>query len=101
MTTKSGLKIAAVEDARLAGPACDAADLVVVSAMLRLESCRSGARLVTAATLRRTGALELQSSPGGAVVLDTMRPAIAPEELERAWQRHRLYDWRSGRFAGP
>lgn len=99
--TRSGLKIAAVEDARLAGPACDAADLVVVSAMLRVESCRSGARLVTAATLRRTGALELQSSPGGAVVLDTMRPAIAPEELERAWQRHRLYDWRSGRFAGP
>ncbi|WP_156387185.1 MULTISPECIES: hypothetical protein [unclassified Rhizobium] len=101
MTAKGGLKIAAVEDARLAGPACDVADLIVVAAMLRLEACRSGARLVTAATLRRTGALELQSSPGGVVPLDIMRPAIAPEELGHAWQRHRLYDWRSRRFADP
>ncbi|WP_411035466.1 ComEC/Rec2 family competence protein [Shinella sp. BYT-45] len=95
----SGWRIVALEDVAFLGTACDAADLVVVSFALRLDACRSGARMVTARHLRRTGALEI--TPTGAATaspLAAARITTAVETLDRPWSRHRTYDWRSGRF---
>ncbi len=100
VTTVGGLRIATVEDPRLTGAACDRADLVIVSAMLQLRHCRSGARLVSAATLRRSGAMELFSSADRKGDLDIMLPAVPGDALPRPWQRHRIYDWRTGLFEG-
>ncbi|MDQ0320179.1 ComEC/Rec2-related protein [Pararhizobium capsulatum DSM 1112] len=97
-TTRQNWRIIVVEDARLSGAACDAGDLVIVSSMVRLERCRSGARLVTARSLRRAGALELYASPGGDAASIRLVTAILPEELSRPWARHRTYDWRSDQF---
>lgn len=95
----SGWRIVTVEDVAFLGTACDAADLVVVPFALRLESCRSGARLVTARHLRRTGALEIQPADDKANATFAeahIMPAVAT--LNRPWSRHRTYDWRSGAF---
>ncbi|MGJ7040329.1 ComEC/Rec2-related protein [Shinella sp. BE166] len=95
----SGWRIVTLEDLAFLGTACDAADLVVVPQALRLEACRSGARLMTARHLRRTGALEIQ--PGAEKAPSTLSEAeITPavETLDRPWSRHRTYDWRSGTF---
>jgi len=95
----SGWRIVTLEDTAFLGLACDAADLVVVPYALRLDACRSGARLVTARHLRRTGALEIEPAHGqGAANLPQAHVAHAVETLGRPWSRHRSYDWRSGRF---
>ena len=75
---------------------------VVVPFALRLEACRSGARLVTARHLRRTGALEIRPAAedaSGAFSEAHMTPAV--ESLDRPWARHRTYDWRTGSFDPP
>ena len=95
----SGWRIVTVEDVAFLGTACDAADLVVAPFALRLDACRSGARLVTARHLRRTGAMEIE--PAGDKAVSTLSEAhITPavETVNRPWSRHRTYDWRSGAF---
>lgn len=95
----SGWRIVTLDDVAFLGTACDAADLVVVPLALRLEACRSGARLVTARHLRRTGALEIRPDPegaSGALSGADITPAV--ESLNRPWSRHRTYDWRTGTF---
>ena len=95
----SGWRIVTLEDAAFLGTACDGADLVVVPFALRLETCRSGARLVTARHLRRTGALEIR--PAGEMASPHLSDAsftAAVETLDRPWSRHRTYDWRTGAF---
>ncbi|WP_143523468.1 ComEC/Rec2 family competence protein [Pararhizobium arenae] len=92
-------RIVVVEDARLTGTACDIADIVIVMNAIRLDSCRSGARLVTARTLRQTGTLEFYLAPKASGEPVRIVSALTPEELERPWAVHRLYDWRTGEFA--
>lgn len=95
----SGWRIVTLEDTAFLGIACDGADLVVVPFALRLDACRSGARLVTARHLRRTGALEITpagDNAGTSLTDATVTPAV--ETLERPWSRHRSYDWRTGSF---
>ena len=95
----SGWRIVTLEDVAFLATACDAADLVVTPQALRLDACRSGARLLTARHLRRTGALEIQPdvAKGSSALSDAhITPAI--ETLDRPWSRHRTYDWRSGTF---
>lgn len=95
----SGWKIVTLEDVAFLGTGCDAADLVVVPFALRLNACRSGAKLVTARHLRRTGALEITPEDKGiATPLSAARIVQAVETLNRPWSRHRTYDWRTGRF---
>lgn len=95
----SGWRIVTLDDVAFLGTACDAADLVVVSLALRLEACRSGARLVTARHLRRTGALEIQPADGDTSrAFSEARILPAVESLDRPWTRHRTYDWRTGSF---
>jgi competence protein ComEC len=74
-------------------------DVVVVSLALRLEACRSGARLVTARHLRRTGALEIHPDAEGlSNIFSAAQVTPAVENLDRPWARHRSYDWRTGSF---
>ena len=93
----SGWRIVTLDEPAFLGTACDGADLVVVPIPLRLDACRSGARLVTARHLRRTGALEIR--PGrDAARFAAAETTTAVVSLSRPWERHRTYDWRSGRF---
>ncbi len=96
----SGWRIVTLEDTAFLGTACDGADLVVVPFALRLDACRSGARLVTARHLRRTGALEIRpAGEAGSQALSDAGFKAAVETLDRPWSRHRTYDWRTGTFA--
>lgn len=92
----SGWRIITLEDVAFLGMACDNADLVVTPAPLRITACRSGAKLITARHLRRTGALEIAADDDGtatSIPETSMTPAV--ETLDRAWSRHRRYDWRT------
>ena len=63
--TPAGWRIVTLDDPAHLGVACDSADFVVAPQFLRRETCRSGARLITAASLRRTGALEITPARDG------------------------------------
>lgn len=92
----SGWSIAAIEDQALIGAGCDAADIVVTSRRTSLKACRSGARLITADTLRQTGSMELKL---GDHLRGEIQERSAFSNPQRPWMRHRLYDWRSNSFA--
>ena len=95
----SGWRIVTIEDTAFLGVSCDAAGLVVVPFALRLEACRSGARLVTVRHLRRAGALEIRPAAGAAS--SALAEAVftgAVDTLDRPWSRHRRYDWRTETF---
>lgn len=95
----SGWRIVALEDLAFLGTACDGADLVIVPVAIRLEACRSGARLITARHLRQTGALEIQPVAGQTrSALSDARLVPAVETLHRPWSRHRTFDWRTGTY---
>ncbi|WP_438753577.1 ComEC/Rec2 family competence protein [Pararhizobium sp. O133] len=97
-TTRQGWKIVTVDDARFVGIACDEADIVVTSAMLRFPSCRSGATLLSGQSLRRSGAVEIHAVASSIDDKPAMQLVFALEQLHRPWARHRTYDWRTGRF---
>jgi len=95
----SGWRIVTLDDVAFLGTACDGADLVIVPIALRLEACRSGARLVTARHLRKTGALEIRPGEDGSpLALSDAHITPAVETLDRPWARHRTYDWRTGTY---
>lgn len=92
-------RIVTLEDVAFLGTACDVADLVVTQVPLRIAACRSGARLITARHLRRTGTLEITPAAeedGPDLLQAGITPAV--ETLDRPWSRHRTYDWRTGTY---
>lgn len=91
----SGWTIATVEEAAFVGGACDVADIVVSARRVAFSSCRSGARLLTTETMRRSGAVEIHLGrrEAGEMTLTT-----SFEGLTRPWSIHRRYDWRSASF---
>ncbi len=91
-----GWRVATVEDPALLGVACDVADLVITPRRSPFVVCRSGARMIDAGVLRRTGATEFHL---GNHDNREIRQRTAFTTLDRPWQRHRLYDWRTGGFA--
>jgi len=91
-----GWRIATVEDPALLGAACDAADFVITPRRSPFGTCRSGAKMIDAEVLRRTGATEFYL--GNHDDRD-IRQRTAYTTLDRPWQRHRLYDWRTDSFA--
>ncbi len=93
-TARNGLVIVTVEDLAFLGVACDAADLVIAARRPRFEPCRSGARLLTPAILRQTGALEIALGEQGTLSL----LANAGGDADRPWTRHRFYDWKTASF---
>ncbi|GEO83258.1 MULTISPECIES: ComEC/Rec2 family competence protein [Alphaproteobacteria] len=93
-----GWTIATVDETAFVGPACDTADIVVTARRMAFPSCRSGARLFTAETLRATGAVELHL--GRLDIREVVVTTSLSEDL-RPWSVHRLYDWRTNRFLEP
>lgn len=101
VVSPSGWRVITLEDTAFLGTACDTADLVVVPFALRLNACRSGAKLVTARHLRRTGALEIapsHSAGSASAGINDAKFTSAVETTHRPWSRHRTYDWRSDTF---
>lgn len=105
-----GATIIAIDRPELIGPSCDRADLVVVSIPVYMSRCRSGATLVTARTLRRSGALAIRMAPEQLPTTaqdlgSSARPsfAIDPalEGMIRPWTIQRYYDWRSRSYDLP
>lgn len=94
----SGWKIVIAENGAYAGAACDLGDIVVTPARLKWPGCRSGALLLTGATLRRTGTVEI-FLPGEEELPDNIRLVTALDTAARPWDRHRLYDWRNDAFS--
>jgi competence protein ComEC len=90
--TPGGQRIVSVEDLAYLGIACDHADLVVTAKPVVMPRCYSGAMLVTGRMLPQTGALEIEFRKDGPAI----RTAIA--STDRAWTRHRTWDWRSRSF---
>ncbi|MFK0165433.1 ComEC/Rec2 family competence protein [Rhizobium sp. NPDC090279] len=88
----NGAILATVENAAYLPSACDTANIVVTPIRLRLDRCRSGATLITGATLRRTGSIEMALSAEEPVV------SAAFQDPQRPWTRHRTYDWRTDKF---
>ncbi|MCO6178227.1 ComEC/Rec2 family competence protein [Ciceribacter sp. RN22] len=93
---EKGWRVATVEDQALLGVACDVADLVITPRRPPFGVCRSGARMIDAEALRRMGATEFYL---GNYDDRDIRQRTAFTTLDRPWQRHRLYDWRTGSFA--
>jgi len=85
-----GVLIVVVDDGRYAGAACDVAGLVIAP-RARFHSCRSGAPMLSGASLRKTGSIEIDLSAAAAGkwgVTTAMAGAVRP------WSIHRQYDWR-------
>lgn len=92
---RGGWTIATVDEPAFIGGACDVADIVISARRVAFSSCRSGARLFTAETLRRSGAIEIRLGRRDAGEMALATSFTGPA---RAWSIHRRYDWRSGSF---
>ncbi|TWB54729.1 ComEC/Rec2-related protein [Rhizobium sp. ERR 922] len=92
---ENGAILVTIENAAYLPSACNMANIVVTPIRMRLNHCRSGAMLITGATLRKTGSIEM--------ILTADRPIISAafENPQRPWTRHRTYDWRTGKFDAP
>ena len=91
----NGARIIMMETRELIGAACDRADLVVTPARLTWGDCRSGATLLSATELRRTGTVEILLDPEN---IRQFRITSGLGGGDRPWYAHRTYDWRSGAF---
>lgn len=117
-----GYRLAALGDPAHLGAGCDLADIVVLSVPIRTDRCYSGARLITARTLLRTGALALrleeddtsapkvtatadyeagaaggvENTKGGGLIIEAALSATV-----RPWTIQRYFDWRSDSFDLP
>jgi len=91
----NGALILQTEIGGLAGAACDMADIVITGARLKWAECRSGAKILSGASLRRTGSIEIWLDPADSRKL---RVISAFGIGDRSWYTHRVYDWRSGQY---
>lgn len=87
-------------------PACRQSDFAVTSARFQKPDCNwYGARLFDQTILRRRGSLAftIKHSSETQPVQNKTQITItgAMDGLNRVWNRHRYYDWRTGKFANP
>jgi ComEC/Rec2-related protein len=86
-----GVLVVVVDDGRYAGAACDVAGLVIAP-RARFHSCRSGTPMLSGASLRKTGSIEIDLS--GAAAAGKWSVTTAMAGTVRPWTIHRQYDWR-------
>ena len=91
----NGTKIIVMTVRDLVGAACDRADLLVTSVRVGWSECRSGAKLLSAEQLRRSGTVEIWFDPENN---RKFRIVAGLGEGDRPWYAHRTYHWRSGQF---
>ncbi|MGV3553252.1 ComEC/Rec2 family competence protein [Rhizobium sp.] len=91
----NGSRIVMMQVRDLVGAACDRADLVVTSTRPGWDECRSGAKLLSATQLRRSGTVEIWFEPENN---REFRILSGLGDGNRPWYAHRTYDWRSGQF---
>ncbi|MCD2185279.1 ComEC/Rec2 family competence protein [Rhizobium sp. GN54] len=96
--TAADWRVVWLEDPAHLGAACDSADIVVAPRHRREGGCTSGARLISAHSLRLTGALEMAPADDAAATGRRIITTQAVVQLYRPWNRHRLYDWRTDSF---
>ncbi|MGV8936994.1 MAG: ComEC/Rec2 family competence protein [Allorhizobium sp.] len=96
---KGGWRIAVVDHQAYVGPACDAADIVVTPRRVSFPACRSGSKLISANTLRQTGAVELYLGNKPAQLEGGISIKASFNGTGRPWMAHRRYDWRTGGFS--
>ncbi|MFC0195045.1 ComEC/Rec2 family competence protein [Aureimonas pseudogalii] len=90
IVSPSGWRVAWTNAYEKLGDLCDTADLVIVARAMRTNSCRSGARLLTLRSLRRTGSVAVyartprQTHPRIVAAVPNDRPA---------WNVHRTMPW--------
>ena len=88
-TTRNGIKVTWTDDYRQTGRACDEGNIAIVARAIRLDTCRSGAMLITLRTLRRSGSLAVYGTSNAAEPHVVASIGPTPE----AWNRHRLAPW--------
>jgi competence protein ComEC len=97
-----GQVVISVLDNRYLGLACDIGSVVITTRPTSFETCRSGAFLLSAQTLRRTGSLEITFSTEATTAanqdLPIERMTAAIYGSYRPWTMHRYYNWRSRTF---
>ncbi len=101
---QSGLRIATIGQASLVGQACDNADIIILKSWSKLKKCRSGAQIIDLSTLKQRGSIAIHIQSHSQNVTSkkpmwTMQGAL--DNADRAWNQHRYYDWRTGRFSAP
>ncbi|MDK1388136.1 ComEC/Rec2 family competence protein [Sinorhizobium sp. 8-89] len=98
--SQEGWTIIIVEEPELFPVLCEAADLVIAATRRQLPTCKSSrALIVTAETLRGSGAIEIYADRTQSAAPPRMRIAKSFTSTERPWQRHRRYNWRSNDFS--
>lgn len=120
MAFSNGHMIAAIADPAFMGAGCDLSEIVILAAAIYTEYCRSGAHLITARRLKRTGTLAIRFPNNDAAAENSVSPRNpennklrrqeAPPKFEiktalrgviRPWTIQRYYDWRSDAFDLP
>lgn len=97
--TRSGWTVVIVDDLSLFEVLCDQADLLIAPGSFNERACPSGqARILSGRLLRLAGAVEIFAEPVSGDQRSKMRFKTSFTSLQRPWERHRAYDWRSGGF---
>lgn len=91
LMSPEGVLVVIVEGGRYAGAACDVAGLVIAP-RARFDHCRSGAPMLNGASLRKTGAMEIDFSASAKA--EDWHITAAMADAVRPWSIHRQYDWR-------
>lgn len=91
LMSPEGVLIVVVDDGRYAGAACDVAGLVIAP-RTRFNDCRSGAPMLSGASLRKTGSIEIDFS--GSAKAEDWHITTAMVDTVQPWSIHRRYDWR-------
>ena len=94
----AGWTVALVENPYLFEVLCNQVDLLIVPGSTE-RTCSSGrARILSGRLLRLVGAIEIFAEPVAGDELPKMRFKTSFTSLQRPWERHRAYDWRSDGF---
>ncbi|MCA0256470.1 MAG: ComEC family competence protein [Proteobacteria bacterium] len=97
--SSDGPRIITLENPAYLKAACAVSDIIILQARWRKAACEEGALVMTGVTLARSGAVAMRFTDGDGNAIWTAKAALGGSN--RAWNRHRFYDWRDDRFVFP